>query len=128
MIRTKYFAIQTNEKTVQKTPENIAKSNQTKNELPECYLTVQVGKFSKEKDQSLFKNIPGLIMINSNTFYIYSIGKYKEYTEAFSASQKIKEQGFPDAFITARIDGANVKIEDFVNASTSGTCICNIKP
>ena len=122
------IAIQTNEKTVQKTPENIAKSNQTKNELPECYLTVQVGKFSKEKDQSLFKNIPGLIMINSNTFYIYSIGKYKEYTEAFSASQKIKEQGFPDAFITARIDGANVKIEDFVNASTSGTCICNIKP
>ncbi|HTA28773.1 MAG TPA: hypothetical protein VK809_13350, partial [Bacteroidia bacterium] len=74
---------------------------------------VQIGAFKNPIKQNLFKGFEPIIGLTAPQGYIrYSAGLFKTLDPARIALAKIKELGYPDAFIIAFYDGRRISIQE----------------
>ncbi len=74
---------------------------------------VQIGAFKNPIKQNLFKGFEPIIGLTAPQGYIrYSAGLFKTLDPARVALAKIKDLGYPDAFIIAFYDGKRISIQE----------------
>lgn len=90
-----------------------------KESLPTVYYTVQVATsgLKKELIPENFKGQEGIEIYEENGLYKYVYGKAKSLKDANALKQKMKENGFKDAFVIGIKDGQRIplgEVKDFL--------------
>lgn len=78
---------------------NTKETDNTQEDIPADFLTIQVASSKKQSDLKYFKGLEVKETTGKNNFYIYTYGVFSSVAAAKKELKKVKELGFKDAYI-----------------------------
>lgn len=89
---------------------------------------IQVGAFSKAIDESIFKDyFPVSKDVLDNGITRYTVGDFANKKEVFTALDKIKKNGYGNAFAVVYCNGTRISMQEAKQLEENGGCVSSVE-